>query len=118
MNGDQSRRASALGENFAHAMAGSLGRDQRDVDILGRLDGAEADIEAVSEHQRLARFEVGRNVVLVGFALRMIRREDHDDVRPCRGVAHGIDFKAGLLRLVDRLAGSRAGRRGPRRPSP
>ena len=35
----------------------------------------------------------------------MIGREDHDDVGPLGGVGDGEDFEAGLLRLIDRLAG-------------
>ena len=37
---------------------GRLGRDHRHVDARGRLDGAEADVEAVGEHQRLAGLQV------------------------------------------------------------
>src|SRR3989475_8076867 len=49
-------RSTAFGEDFANAMAGSFWSDHGDVDGGRRLDGAEADVEAVREHQCLARF--------------------------------------------------------------
>ena len=57
VHGQQTRRALAFLEHLAHAVAGSLGRDHRDVDARGRRDRAEADVEAVREHQRVARLE-------------------------------------------------------------
>ena len=48
------QHAAALGEGAAHQMAGALGRDEEDVHILGRLNLAEVDVEAVGEQQGLA----------------------------------------------------------------
>ncbi len=55
MNGDEPRYAAAFGEDFAHAMAGSLGRGHAHVNALCGNDGLEVDVEAVREQQQLAR---------------------------------------------------------------
>ena len=47
---DQGRHAAALAEDLADAVARGLGRDQRYIDAGRRGDGAETDVEAVSEH--------------------------------------------------------------------
>ena len=39
----------------AQQVAGALGRDHAHIDVLGRHDATEADVEAVGEHQQLAR---------------------------------------------------------------
>ena len=54
LDGDEGGDAAAFGEDFADAVAGGLGGDERDVDRWGRGDGAEADVEAVGEHEGLA----------------------------------------------------------------
>ena len=101
LNGDQAGYAAAFGEDLAHAMAGRFGGDQRDINVGGRLDRAEVDVEAVREHQRLARGEVRRDVLGVDVGLRLIGDQDHDDVGPLGGVGDGEHVEAGLLRLGD-----------------
>ena len=54
VDGDEAGDAAALGEDFADAMAGGLGRGHADVDARGGNDGLEVDVEAVGEHEQLA----------------------------------------------------------------
>src|SRR5579875_2431917 len=107
MDRNQARRAAAFSKDLAYTMARGLRRDKRYIDVLRRLDSAEADVEAVRKHQRLARPQIGRNVLRIGLALRVVRRQDHDDVGPGRGIADRTDLQAGLLGLVDGLAALR-----------
>ena len=65
MNGHQRRHAHTFGEQLAHAMPGRLGRDHRHIDIGGRLDLSEMNVEAVGEHQRLALGHMGRDFGLI-----------------------------------------------------
>ena len=87
LDGDESGRAAAFGEDFADAMAGSFGRDHGDVDVCGRLDGAEANVEAVREHQRLACCEMRLDLLAIELGLLGVGRENHDDVGPLGGFA-------------------------------
>ena len=54
-DGDEARDAAALGKDFAHAMAGSLGRSHTYIDARGRHDGLEVNIEPVREHAAVCR---------------------------------------------------------------
>ena len=74
-------------------MAGALGGDHDHVDVLGRHDLAEVDVEAVGEHQRLAVLQVGRDVVLVDDGLRLVGDQHHDDVGLLGGLGGGEDLK-------------------------
>ena len=51
VDGDQARHAATLLVLAAHEVAGTLRRDQHDVEILARLDLLEVDVEAVREQQ-------------------------------------------------------------------
>ncbi len=66
--------------------------------------GAEVDVEAVGEHERLARGHVGRDFVVVEIGLDMIGDQDHDHVGGLGGVGGGEDLEAGGLGLGDALA--------------
>ena len=59
VDGDEAGNAAALGEDFAHAMAGSLGRGHAHVDARGRNDGLVVDVEAVREQEQLAGLRLG-----------------------------------------------------------
>ena len=50
-------------KTLADAMAGGLGGDQGDVNVRRRLDGAEADVEAVREEKELAFGQMRRDVL-------------------------------------------------------
>jgi hypothetical protein len=99
VDGDEAGDAAALGEDFAHTMTGSLGRGEAYVDVLGRDDGLEVNIEAVSEEQKRAGFQVWSYFFRIQFRLGLIGSEDHDDVSPLGGLGGGGDFEAGLLGL-------------------
>ena len=92
--------AAAFGEDLADAVAGGLGGDERDVDVGGRGDGAEADVEAVREHEGLAGGEVGLDVGVVDLGGGLVGREVHDDVGPLGDFGDGADDEAGFAGLL------------------
>ena len=61
-------------------MTGALGRDHNDVDVLGGLDAAKVDIEAVGKRKGLALGEVGLDGLLIERRLLFIIDKDHNDV--------------------------------------
>ena len=73
--------------------------------ILGRLDVAVVDVEAVSEGDGCARLDVRLDVVGPDGALVLIRSQDHDDVGLSCGFRNGLDFQALLLGVLDGLGG-------------
>ena len=95
--------AAALDEDFAHAMAGSLGRGHAHVDAGGRHDGLEVNVEAVREHQQLARLQVRPDLFGIELGRGLVGDQDHHHVSPLWSLGHGGHFKAGLLRLGDGL---------------
>ena len=103
-NCNEAGNARTFGENFADAMAGSLGGDHADVNVGRGLDRAEVDAEAVREHQGLASRKVRGDVGLVQRALDVVRNEDHHDVGglDCVGCLH--DCQTGGLDLCAALA--------------
>ena len=101
----QARGAAALGVDFAHAVARRLGRDHRHIDILGRLDGAETDIEPVGKHEHLAGRQVRGDIVAIDLGLGGVRSEQHDHIRPLRRRGDIGHRKTGVGHLLARLAG-------------
>ena len=83
---------------------GPLGGDHDDVDVLGGLDAAEVDVEAVGEGQGLALGQVGLDGLLVELGLLLIVDEDHDDVGVLGRVGGGHDGEALALGLGPALA--------------
>jgi len=77
----------------------SLGSNHGDVDTSGRLDVAEADVEAVREEQRRALREVRGDRLGVHAALDLVRRQDHDEVGLLDGLGHRDDPEALSLGL-------------------
>src|SRR5262249_45978010 len=61
LDGDQRGRAAAFGEDFAYAMARRFRRNHRNINVGGRLDRAEANVEAVRKHERLSFVQMRRN---------------------------------------------------------
>ena len=96
-DGDERRHALALGVEAADHVAGALGRDHDDVDVLVRLDQPEVDGEAVAEHERLALGEVRADVRGIDRGLLHVRQADHDDVGAADGLGGVIDLEAVLL---------------------
>src|SRR5450759_1512010 len=104
VDGDEGGHAHAFGVEFADAVAGGFGRDHGDIDIGGGSDLAEVDVEAVGEHECLARGHVGGDLAVVEIGLDVIRDEDHDHIRGFRGLGGGEDLEAGGFGLGDALA--------------
>src|SRR5436190_6885140 len=102
LHGDERRGADTLDVGAADEVSGPLRRDHRDVDALRRLDLAEVDVEPVREHQRVARLEVRRDVLLVHLRLRRVGEEHHDDVGLTDGVRGLEHTQSRLLRLLPR----------------
>jgi hypothetical protein len=94
---DERGDAAAFGEDLADAVAGGLGRDERHVDAGGRRDGAEADVEAVGEHEGRVGLHVGGDLGVVDLGGGLVRGEVHDDVGPFGDFGDGADDEAGLL---------------------
>ena len=65
-------------------------------DASGRKDGAEADVEAVGEHQSLAGGQVRLDLSLVDLGCGLVGREVHDDVGPLADVGDGVDDETGF----------------------
>src|SRR5690349_6311878 len=61
MNCQESRRAATLSKNFTHTVSRRLGRDYYHVNIGGRFDSLEVNIEAVRKKQCLACRECWRD---------------------------------------------------------
>ena len=97
MNGEKRGRAAAFGEDFADAMAGSLGSDHADVDILRRLNRAKTNVEAVGEHERLAFREMRLDLLAIELRLLRVWRENHDDIGPSGGLGGSVDREAFLF---------------------
>ena len=95
--------AAPLLEKAAHGVARALGGDH--ADVVGRtgLDVAVVDVEAVGEEHRGVLLEIRLNVVGPDRPLRLVGRQDHDDVGLGDGVGDGCDLQALLLGLGDRL---------------
>ena len=88
----------------ADGVAGSLRGDHDDVDVLGRLDAAEVDIEAVGKRECLAFREVRFDALLIELRLLFIVDEDHDEVGILGCVCRGHDGNALRFRLCPALA--------------
>jgi hypothetical protein len=101
---EQRRRPGALDEQLADAVARRLRGDHRDVEIGARRDRAEADVEAVREHQHVARLQVRLDLLTVDLPLHVIGDENHHDVGPRRDLAHLADRETRRLRFRARTA--------------
>ena len=95
--------AGALGELATDDVARALGGAHDDVDVLGGLDVAVVDVEAVREGEGVAGLEVVLDVLLVDLGLSLVGGEDHDDVRLLGGGVHVDDLEAGLAGLLGGL---------------
>src|SRR2546429_8624961 len=71
-------RAPAFRKDLAHAVPGGLGCNHRDVYGLWRLDGAKPYVEAVREHERLARLQIRLDGLAI--ELRLLRVRDRKSV--------------------------------------
>src|SRR5208283_4556392 len=101
---DEARRSAAFDKHLAHAMTRGFGRDHADVHSRRTLDGPEANVKAVGEHQRLARLQVGLDIAVIDLRLLGVGREDHDGVGPRRRIAHREHLQPGSLGAFPRTA--------------
>ncbi len=104
-HGHDDRDATAVGVFTAHDVARALRGDHEDRVVLGRLDVAVVDVEAMGESDRGARLDVRLDVVGPDGALVLIRSQDHDDVGLGGGFRNGLDFQTLLLGVFDGLGG-------------
>ena len=100
LDGYEAGDAAAFGEDLTDAVAGALGGYEGDVDRLGRGDGAEADVEAVGEHEGLAGTQIGLDVGVVDLGGGLVGGEVHDDVGPLGDFGYGADDEAGFAGLL------------------
>ena len=63
----------------------------------GRGDGAEADVEAVREHEGDVGLHVGGDVFVVDLGCGLVGGEVHDDVGPLGDFGDGANLEAGEL---------------------
>ena len=91
----------AAGDVFAaHSVARALGGDQDHVDTCRGLDVAEANVEAVAEHESFAVSKVRGDVFGVETTLVLVGRENHDHVGPGGRLRGGHDLEASVLSLL------------------
>ena len=98
MDRDEAGDAGALRVLAPDEVARALGRDERDVDVRGRLDLAVVDGEAVAEEHEVAGGDPVAHLLLPDVVVQLVRDEDHDDVAAAGGVRDGQDLEAGVLR--------------------
>ena len=80
IDSDEVRDAAAFHEDVADEVSGALGGDHDDVNVRGRNDLAEMNVEAVGESQSFAGGQVRLDVLVVDVGLAFIRSQVHDDV--------------------------------------
>src|SRR5205823_7030970 len=105
VDGDQRGCPLALGVEAPDEVPGRLWCDEHHVHARRWPDLPEVDVEAVREEERLAPGEVLDDLRLVDLLLRLIRREDHDQVRLARRLGDGDDPEARRVRLGTGSAG-------------
>ena len=106
VDGEQRRRAAAFDVELADAVARRLRRDHRDVDVRRRRDRAEADVEAVREHQHLAGGQVRRDLAAVEPAWRCVSGTSTMITSAHFGhLGHRVDGQPRRRRLLARPAG-------------
>ncbi len=105
LDGDDDRHATAGGVLTTHDVARALRGDHEHRVILGGLDVAVVDVEAVGEGQGGAGLEVRLDLGSEHLGLELIRQKDHHHVGLGGGVGHGLDLEALLLGVLDGLGG-------------
>ena len=103
VDGEECRHTAAGLVDRAEQVAGALGRDHRTSTSRGGCDPLEPDVEAVGEHQQLARPQVGLDLGVVDLLLLGVRDEDHHDVGLLHGIGDVRDAQARRLRRCARL---------------
>ena len=94
LHSDQARSTLSCNIFGTDRMAGCLRSDHGNVNILRRNDAAVMDVEAMSEHEHIAFFQVRLDIFAVQLSLLLIIDQDHDDIRLLRSLSCCINFKA------------------------
>ena len=100
----QTRSTLALLVLGTNSVARCLRSDHGNIYVCRRFDAAEMNVEAVSEHQHVALFQVRLDIFLVHISLQLIVDQDHDDICFFCSLCCGIYFKALCLSLCPGLA--------------
>lgn len=80
INGHHAGHTAAFGIGAAYQMPRSLGSDHVYVNILGRNNLTEVNIEAVSKQEGLAGLEIGLDILTIHLRLMLVGQQNHDDV--------------------------------------
>src|ERR1700722_6180579 len=104
MDRDERRNTFALGVHAADEMTGPFRGDEKYIDILGRDDLAEMQRETVRDAERLAFFQVRRDVAAVGLAMARVGDRHHDHVGLLRRVGDRKNFETLLFGTLGGLA--------------
>ena len=104
LNSDQAGYALAYLVLGTYGVAGALGSDHDNVNVLGGLDAAEVDVEAVCKSQSLALGQVGLDALLVELCLLLVVDEDHNDISNLCSLCSGHNLETLLLGLCPALA--------------
>src|SRR3989442_5443218 len=104
LDGQQARRAAAFDEDFADAVARRFRSNHGHIHSGRGLDRAEANVEAVGEHQHFARREMRLNGIVVEGGLLGVRHKNHDDVSPSGGLGRSHNGKAIVFSFRARVA--------------
>ena len=97
LNGGHDRNATAGRILAADDVARALRGDHEDRVVLGRLDVAVVDVEAVREGQSGAFLDVRLDVVLPDALLILVRGQDHDHIGFGSGFRNALDLQALFL---------------------
>ena len=104
LNREQRWNAAAFGINAANEVAGALGSNHHDVNVVRRHDSFEMNAEAVRNAEHLAGMQIRLDGLLVEFALGFVGSEYVDPVGALGGLVWSDD---------DHAVGSRLLRAGP-----
>ena len=88
---DKRRRAVAFDISAAYQMAGAFGRNHRHVHVFGWHHLVKVDIEAVREHQHIARLETRLNRLSINLTLGLVGQQNHNNVGLFAGFFDGFD---------------------------
>ena len=105
VHGEEAGDALAVGVGPPDQVAGPLGRHHADVHPGGGVDQLVTDVEAVGEHQHVARLEVGGDGGVVERPLAGVRDQHHDHVGLGGGLRGGEDAQPLRLGRRPALAG-------------
>ena len=108
---DQARDAGALRYWRRTRWPGPFGRDERDVDLGGRLDLAVVDREAVAEQQQVAGGDPVADLALPDLAVQLVGHEHLHEVAAAGGLGDRQHLEAAVARLL------RPSRESSRRPT-